>query len=250
VYKFNPLDNTWGQFNTFPIMGGTDVRLMGEVVCKDTFYLISGYSESYYIAAFDEENSRWNQYLFHHGDPSNTPGVAFSLNDKIYFGLNYYYSSNWFWECEPINNYKWTRKGDFPGTPPGHFSTYFSLENKGYVVFANNEVWQFNPDSLIWIRKADFPGKARESAISFVLNGFAYMGTGRDEETSSLNDIWKYDHVSDIWTLVSNMPVGRYSAVAFSVNNKAYIGFGMVIQDYYPTDLFDFYEFDPNYPLK
>jgi len=46
------------------------------------------------------------------------------------------------------------------------------------------------------------------------------------------------------------MPVNRSSAVAFSIGNKAYIGFGMHRVGGYLYDLYDFYEFDPNYPAK
>jgi hypothetical protein len=218
--------------------------------CKDTFYLISGSYYGYWLRAFDQVNNNWRTFELPSGTPYNTAGIAFALNDRIYYGLHYFNASNWFWECDPANNYKWTRIGDFPEAPPTPFTTYFSLGNKGYVVFSNNNVWQFDPDLFTWTRKSDFPGQARNLAISFVLGEFAYMGTGTTTDHLEYNDIWKYDPVADFWTLVSSVPGVRHSAVAFTVNNKAYVGYGLHYYDYYNNDLYDFYEFDPNYPLK
>ena len=33
--------------------------------------------------------------------PPYQAGIAFALNDKIYFGLDFYYPSLWFFECDP-----------------------------------------------------------------------------------------------------------------------------------------------------
>jgi N-acetylneuraminic acid mutarotase len=74
------------------------------------------------------------------------------------------------------------------------------------------------------------------------------MGTGKTSNNIPLDDFWKYDSLSDSWTLVSHMPNPRHSAVALTINNKAYVGFG--IQGNLEPDLYDFYEFDPDYPLK
>jgi N-acetylneuraminic acid mutarotase len=246
MYKFDPAESSWTKLNTnkpFYLVGQ-----MGEVVCKDTFYLISGFDYSRYgsyMYAFNEVLNSWTTI-------QNIPfmrreGFAFSLNSKIYFGLDYVSGTlTDLWECDPGNGYLWTKKTNFPVTSFKTFSTYFSLGDKGYVVFSDNSFWQYDPISNVWTKKANFPGPARVLAVSFVIEGNAYLGTGRSN-LGNYNDIWRYDPVADSWSLISNMPVARNSGVAFVINNKAYIGYGV---DMANNQRSDFYEFDPNYSLK
>ena len=64
------------------------------------------------------------------------------------------------------------------------------------------------------------------------------------------NDLWEYDPGTDVWVFKTYMPQNRHSAVAFSIGNKAYIGFGLHYGNYFQNDLYGFYEYDPNYPIK
>jgi len=247
TWEFNPSDESWTKLNINYPSNWYHNRKMGEVVCRDTIYLIGG--AGYYntfMYAFDKTNNFWRTLSL----PTN-PGacVAFSLNDKIYFGLDFWKHNSTMWECNPANNYQWTNLGSFPQSLPGNYTTYFTLNNYGYVIFSDNSVWQFSADSLSWTRKANFPGEARVMAVSFVMNGSAYIGCGRTYSGSGIfDDFWKYDPATDSWVFVTRIPKPRHSAVAFTVNNKAYIGFG--ISGETNPDLYDFYEFDPNYPLK
>jgi hypothetical protein len=86
-------------------------------------------------------------------------------------------------------------------------------------------------------------GAARSEAVSFVINNFAYVGTGWDGLNTRYTDFWKYDQDQNVWSQVASMPdsTARSSAVAFAVNNKAYVGTGYDGFNYKS----DFYEFDP-----
>ncbi len=92
-----------------------------------------------------------------------------------------------------------------------------------------------------WTEKADFAGTARTGAVSFTLDGKAYVGTGFDG-VNRLNDLWQYNATSDTWTRMADFPgVARSGAVAFAANGKGYIGTG-----YDGTNnLKDFWEYDP-----
>jgi N-acetylneuraminic acid mutarotase len=249
TYRFDPSDNSWINTNLgFPVTWSTHVKA-GFTLLGDTLYLISGaYTND--LFAFDPSNYRWRSL---NNNDVKSRGVAFSLNNKIYYGLDFYYGAlnRYFFEIDPATNYSWLRKDDVPAIVPQTFSSYFTAENKGYVVFPNNEVWQFDPDLYKWSRKSDFPGTARTMAFSFVLGGYAYYGTGLTGSNINMNDLWKYDYSADTWTFVGLLPVGRYSSVAFTINGKAYIGFGAEYSSFYGHhSIYDFYEFDPNYPLK
>jgi hypothetical protein len=249
TFRFDPSDNSWINTNLgFPYTPSPNIKA-GFTKLGDTLYVISGaYTSS--LFAFDPANNRWRNL---NGNGVKSRGVAFSLNNKIYYGLDFYYGAlnRYFFEIDQATNYSWLRKEDVPAIVPQTFSSYFSAENKGYVIFPNNEVWQFDPDLYKWSRKSDFPGTARTMAFSFVLGGYAYYGTGLTGSNINMNDLWKYDYSADTWTFVGLLPVGRYSSIAFTINGKAYIGFGAEYSNYYGHhSIYDFYEFDPNYPLK
>jgi hypothetical protein len=251
TYRFDPADNSWTRLNIpSPFDPYWHNIKMGEVVSRDTFYLIGGHYTGYSMKAFDEGHGNWRSIQ----PPAQMSGVAFSLSDKLYFGLDYFTSSGNFFECDPAGNYTWVRSSDFPIPITSSYSTYFSVGTEGYVVFTDKSVWQFNPDDAQspWTRVADFPGSPRELAFSFVLADKAYIGAGKSTGYPPVeyNDIWMYDPLADSWTLVSYMPLLRHSAVAFSIGNKAYIGFGLHESAGYQNNLYDFYEFDPGYPAK
>ena len=92
-----------------------------------------------------------------------------------------------------------------------------------------------------WAQKSDFDGVARTGAVSFTLDGKAYVGTGSDGE-NRLSDFWQYNAEADTWTRLADFPgVARSGAVGFAANGKGYIGTG-----YDGTqNLNDFWEYDP-----
>jgi N-acetylneuraminic acid mutarotase len=97
------------------------------------------------------------------------------------------------------------------------------------------------PNNKQWETKASFPGPHRNTSISFVINGKAYVGTGITGNTL-YDDIWEYDFATDIWTQKANFPGGgRRSACAFSINGKGYITKGMNWSGAYD----DIWEYDP-----
>lgn len=92
-----------------------------------------------------------------------------------------------------------------------------------------------------WRPRAEFPGDARYSAVSFVINGKAYLGTGQGV-SGKLKDFWEYDPNSNVWTKKADFGgTARFSAVGFAINGKGYIGTGF--DGSYKND---FWEYDPN----
>ncbi|HEV3221629.1 MAG TPA: kelch repeat-containing protein [Puia sp.] len=94
-----------------------------------------------------------------------------------------------------------------------------------------------------WAAESQLNGPARSEAVSFVIDNFAYVGTGWDGLNTRYNDFWKYDPDNNIWSQVASMPANtqRSSAVAFSANGKGFVGTGYDGFNY----LNDFYELDP-----
>lgn len=75
-----------------------------------------------------------------------------------------------------------------------------------------------------------YSGSPREGAVSFVINGIAYVGLGRSEVGTYLLDFWKYDPHRNKWgKLPGSFPSGkgRMHAVAFHDNvGNVYVGTG------------------------
>jgi len=92
-----------------------------------------------------------------------------------------------------------------------------------------------------WIATTVFDGSPRSSATGFVIDNFAYVGTGYDGD-DYLNDFWQYNIDGGYWVQKASLPGdGRSSAVSFTANGLGYIGTG-----YNGTyELADFYKYDP-----
>ncbi len=102
-----------------------------------------------------------------------------------------------------------------------------------------------NDDEVLlgeWQKSSDFAGVARSSAVSFVIDGKGYVGTGHDG-SKRLKDFWVFNPENGDWKRLPDLPgPARSGAVGFSANGKGYIGTGYDGNGY----LKDFYEFDPN----
>ena len=95
-----------------------------------------------------------------------------------------------------------------------------------------------------WQQVATMPGGIRSNAVSFDIDGYGYIGLGRNDNRESLQDFYQYDPTNDIWKRIADFPGGkRDQAVAFVINGKAYVGTGIPDEEYLPQN--DFYEYDP-----
>jgi N-acetylneuraminic acid mutarotase len=115
----------------------------------------------------------------------------------------------------------------------------FTIGNKGFVGCGRNndstlsDFWEFNPDSSRWIKKSNFIGIARVSAVATVLNGKAYVGLGYSpqigwlESQCYLKDFYEYSPETDKWKSLADFPSKQSDAcIAFSCNNKVFVATG------------------------
>lgn len=128
----------------------------------------------------------------------------------------------------------WLSKQTFPGEAR-EGAVSFVIGNYAYVGLGfsgngvKNDLWRYNPQSNTWNQMANFGGDARTNAVVFVLNNNAYVGTGESFGTTIIKykDFWKYDVSRNTWTRVADFGgTARSGAVAFTLNNSAYIGTG------------------------
>ncbi len=145
-------------------------------------------------------------------------------------------------------NGNWIKYSDYEGdTRSGAVS--FTIGAFAYVGLGTDgedylvDFWRYDPSRNFWEEMAPFPGVGRISAIGLGVNGKGYVGTGfnADLETEELSDFWEYDPVTNSWTERASFGGGaRYSAVAFEILGKAYVGTG-----FDGSYLKDFWSYDP-----
>lgn len=110
----------------------------------------------------------------------------------------------------------------------------------GSIFFSIIETNAANVDT--WVRKADFPGAERINAVSFVINGQAFVGTGQDSQGNLLTDFWKFDPDLNTWSQVADFAgVARKGAVGFAIDTIGYVGTGFDNTNF----LKDFWSFNP-----
>ncbi|WNB17004.1 Kelch repeat-containing protein [Marivirga arenosa] len=105
--------------------------------------------------------------------------------------------------------------------------------------YYKKDFYKYDIQNDLWTPISDFPGAARSSAVAFVVNGKAYVGTGGDD-SNSYADFYKYDPNTGSWESVASMPNVRSSASSFVINNKGYVGLGSGSSG----QLSDFYKYD------
>ena len=143
----------------------------------------------------------------------------------------------------------WTEKNNFAGSARSR-SVSFAIGNHAYIGTGYDgakqlqDFWKYDPTTDTWTQVANFPGGAREDAVSFSINGKGYVGTGSSGPYNALvyhKDFWEYDPEKDTWEKVADFSgAARSSAVAFVIDDKAYVGIGY--NGDYKKDL---WEYDP-----
>ncbi len=172
-------------------------------------------------------------------------GMAFAVNGKAYFGGGYVGNNtnlNEMYEYDPATGI-WAAKNDLPGSVANRSGGItFTIDGKAYlglgIVDFNSfttptwtfltDLWQYNPSSDTWTKKADFPGAGRGYCGVFVVNNKAYVVGGNTGKLTAdaINDVYEYDPASDKWTKKADYPNGNYiknQPFAFGLNNKGYI---------------------------
>lgn len=179
---------------------------------------------------------------------ARSSAIAFAINGKGYVGTGYDGVSRLkdFWEFDPVAN-QWNAKADFGGT--GRYdATAFAVNNNGYIACGYDgnylkDLWEYTPganaaDPGAWTQKASVGGAKRAAAISFVVNGTAYiLGGNNNGEIQA--DLWAYNPTSDSWTKKREIynysdddfdddwgTIPRQNGVAFIIDEYVYLATG------------------------
>lgn len=221
---------------------------------------------------YDSVANYWTQISFVPVKYNNTQyyygrsgASAFTINGEAYVIGGYcnaladYLTDVWKYDATANT---WTAKKQFPGVGrayavavgsdmfgKGFYGTGFrNIAGTGWGTF--KDFWEYTAATDTWISKNPIP-VARGKAAAFVITpagaagNCVYVVGGNTEygKTGYLNDCYKYDPVIGTWSNAGTFPgVPRENPVAFTINNKGYIGLGNNLTGY----LKDLYSFDAN----
>lgn len=207
-------------------------------VVNEKAYVGTGYDGDDYLSdfwEFDPNTNFWVKVANFPGD-ARTDAVGFSIGGKGYIGTGYNGDDKLkdFWEYDPASD-SWTRKADFGGSAR-YAAVGFTINGKGYIGtgYDGNELkdfWAYDPATDSWEQKVSVGGSKRRDAVGFVIDGKGYICTGRHNGALD-EELWQYDPELDGWVEKTELnddddyAVMRGSAVAFTLNGKAYVGTG------------------------
>lgn len=250
-----PPTSDWQQVAAF---GGPALSFSAAFTIANRAYVGTGYGPTTAFWQYDPDADAWTRKADFAG-AARGAAVTFSVGERGYIGTGYGNGDVRFsdlWEYDPGAD-RWTQRASLPAAVRDHAAA-FVIGEKAYVVGGMTcqgsacstlrEVWEYDPATNVWTRKADFPVETTTAAC-FVLNGIGYVGTGYEGPQSSSavsTHLWAYDPQTDTWTRRADFPgEGRYRAVGFTLGGKGYLGTG--IQSAGPTSdvvLRDMWEYD------
>jgi N-acetylneuraminic acid mutarotase len=168
--------------------------------------------------------------------------LSFVVNDTAYVSGGFDGSTIWndFWKYDASKD-QWIKIGNLP-MGADLFASAFVINNKAYIATGEQsgpypdvdqtQVWEYDPSTGNWTRKADFPGAGRNSAVGFAMSGKGYIVGGEDNFSVNFSDVWLYDPVADKWTQVSYAYPNALTGwmTAFVLDSTAYVGSGSEFQ--------------------
>lgn len=219
LYEYNPLVNSWSQYGT-TVFPGQRHRGSLYLVSGNKLFKIGGndYMAQQSIIsdlwAFDFISESWTK-------KKNIPfqfsyATSFNLDNQFYV-LTY---EGQLWQCD-FENEQYKRLKDFPATFSNFFVSSFVANGNAYAV-QYGKTWMYDKLNDNWNVKSENIFSQERYSVGgkcFTFNNTGYV-------LNKGTDLYKYDYVNDVWTLVSFFPGpwGSNSEKSFFViGNLAYI---------------------------
>ncbi|MEM9885354.1 MAG: hypothetical protein AAF849_05620 [Bacteroidota bacterium] len=211
--SFGRTNSTIFNINDTIYTGGGIVSFSNELLAPgDLFYLLPERADP---------NEQWGWFGFYE-ELLRFDAVSFVIDGKAYYGLG---------------------EDEFEGT----LSDFHEFDP------AQLDVYPFRPvaslDVAIDGNCTNVVNEGRSNAVSFVLNGKAYVLTGADRTNDVLTDVWSFDPLANSgageWTCLGDFPgPAREAAVAFVIDDKAYITGGSRVLGNLDVAYTDIWSFD------
>jgi N-acetylneuraminic acid mutarotase len=186
-WAYDPALNTWTQVADYPGVGGLGLYFATAFDLDGKGYVCCGKagpnSYSNQLWEYKPSLNQWTQR-------ANFPGgvryqlSSFSIGLYGYVGLGTdqdIYRKD-FWKYNAGSN-QWTQIANLPASERAA-SVTFSIGNRGFVCMGTDgglldDLWEYIPEIDYWVSRAPYGGSERKNAVGFVVNGKAYVGTGK-----------------------------------------------------------------------
>ncbi|QZE14628.1 galactose oxidase [Halosquirtibacter laminarini] len=245
-WMYNPSKNSWTQIQDFPGVARTGAVSFAS---NNSGYVGTGWDGDYRLKDFykyDVNSGTWTKIDDFMGTARRN-AVAFTIDNKGYVGTGFDGNDQKDFYKYDTQTQQWSKVSSLGSDPNGgsggskrQGATAFVLNNQGYVLtgFSNgiaaNDVYAYDAENDTWTKKRDLDwddneleniAVMRKNAISFVMDGTAYVGLGFNNGIQ--NDIWYYDEKNDDWEEKEKFEgSARENAVAFTLNGEGYIALG------------------------
>ncbi len=234
LFKYDVNTDSWNSVYAFPIESPKD----GPTFSLNGKGYINYYNGSQNTLELHEYNPATNEMIQKTGayfpswfGPSGYSATAFSIN-----GIGYLMTTG---VEDPFQAYDsgtdtWSVKNPIPNDNIMKDVTSFSIGDKGYILYGQNEagveiydLWQYDPTIEQWTQKASAPPTSSTMRKKvFVIGDVAYVGMGSIEEFATF---WRYDSVANEWGLIESCGYNGVGSFAFAIGNKGYVGLGWVV---------------------
>lgn len=186
-WAYDPTSNTWAQIADYPGVGGLGLYFATAFDLDGKGYVCGGkVGPNSYTNQLWEYKPSLNQWT----QRANFPGgvryqlSSFSIGLYGYVGLGTdqdIYRKD-FWRYNAGSN-QWSQIASLPASERAA-SVTFSIGNRGFVCMGTDgglldDLWEYIPEIDYWVSRAPYGGSERKNAVGFVVNGKAYVGTGK-----------------------------------------------------------------------
>jgi N-acetylneuraminic acid mutarotase len=249
--KSDSTDDETGNWVEVSEMAGKPRSEAVAFAINDTAYIGTGFDGEKYLRDFWKYNpaNGWSQVADLPAEAAvRASAAAMVIDGKAYVGTGFDGLNRLsdFWAYSPVTG-GWEPKAPLVGPNPAislarRDAVAFVVKGKGYIATGHDggalkDVWEYNPASDQWGPKQSFGGSKRSEAVAFVIGDRAFIATGTNNGELK-SDFYEYDAAADNWIKkrdIANLSdedydndydVVRSNAVAFVMNNKAYVATG------------------------
>jgi len=237
-YEYNSLTKIWTKKADFPGSGRYSVASfsIGNKGYIGFGMSLDGSNQTVYkdIWEYDPATDTWsNEGTYNQIENGETIySNSFEIKGKAYITLGYN-----LWVFDPSDK-SLAKIG--PVAEYMNLTTGFEINDKLYIGTGGTPnysmtFYEFDPETSLWTKKADFPGQLRRFASGFALKGKGYILCGEGTKQIApnsfkfvgLKDVWQYDPVSNVWTKFKDYPGLAYiGQVGSNSDTKGCVGTG------------------------
>jgi len=240
--SFTTLSMQWLQAGTFPGTSRVNAATFSignkAYICTGSGSSVNNTTPEYSdVWEYDATTTGWTRKADFPGG-IRTGAAGFAINGKGYV-VGGTCNCNDCWQYDPGSD-TWNRKANFPATGV-YYTSNFTIGNKAYIGTGSNAMqllntlWEYDTSTDQWTQKANYPGTAVDAGVGFAINNKGYFATG-NQSLGESRSLWQYDPGSDTWTQKKDYPEQTYFSLAFTINNKAYVGPGTGSDQFYCYD--------------